>query len=141
MGSPFLANVLASYCRALRATGRLRDAVAVGTESSDLWEQIVKANPSANHGAKITFSNFVLTNALIRGDDPKRALVVAQRAVKGLGRLVGVNVDVPEKLQDIPALVRAATGNKNLPGSPWVAVNLQGELDDLVRGLSRRVLC
>lgn len=68
MGSPFLANVLASYCRALRAAGRLTDAVAVGTESSDLWEQIVKANPSANHGAKITFNKFALTNTLIRGD-------------------------------------------------------------------------
>jgi len=130
MGSPFLANVLASYCRALRATGRLTDADAVGTESSDLWEQIVKANPSANHGAKITFSNFALTNALIRGDvscprkhpkhrlfmflyqDPKCALLVAQQAVKGLRRLVGVNVDVTEKLRDIPTLVRAATENR-----------------------------
>jgi hypothetical protein len=101
MGSAFLANVLASYCR---ATGRLTDAVAVGTESSDLWEQIIRANPSANHVGKITFNNFALTNALIREDvsylrkhpkhrflifpyqDPKRALVVAQQAVKGLGR-------------------------------------------------------
>jgi len=72
--------------------------------------------------------------------DPQRALVVAQQAIEGLSRLVGVNVDVPKKLQDIPTLVRAATENKSLPGSPWVAANLQGELDDLIKGLSRCVL-
>lgn len=67
-GSAFLANLLASYCRTLRAAGRLADAVAAGTESSELWEQILKADPVGNFGAKIAFSKFALTNALIRAD-------------------------------------------------------------------------
>lgn len=66
--SAFLANLLASYCRALRTAGRLDDAVTTGTESSELWEDVLQKDPLANHGAKIAFCNFALANALIRRD-------------------------------------------------------------------------
>jgi len=66
--------------------------------------------------------------------------VTARQAVKELGRLMGVDPEVPHKLQDVPSLVRAATSAKSLPGSPWVVANMQGELDDLVAAVSRCVL-
>jgi hypothetical protein len=68
------------------------------------------------------------------------ALVTAQQAVKELGRLMEVNLEVPQRLQDVPSFVRAATNTKNLPGSPWVVANMQGELDDLMTAVSRCVV-
>lgn len=65
-GSAFLANLLASYCRALRTVGRLDDAITTGNESSKLWEEVFQKDPLVNYGTKIAFSNFALANALIR---------------------------------------------------------------------------
>ena len=53
---------------------------------------------------------------------------------------MGVDLEVPHKLRDVPSFVRAATSAKNLPGSPWVVANMQGELDDLVTAVARCVL-
>lgn len=51
-----------------------------------------------------------------------------------------VDVNVPQNLQDIPSIVQAATGIRDLPGSPWVIANLRGELDELTTIVSRCVL-
>jgi tetratricopeptide (TPR) repeat protein len=67
-GTAFLANLLASYSRALRTAGRVDVAVSIGTESSKLWEEVFQNDPVAIYGTKIAFSNFALANALVRRD-------------------------------------------------------------------------
>jgi hypothetical protein len=44
-----------------------------------------------------------------------------------------IDIKVPQKLQDISPLVRAAIGTRDFLGSPWVVANLHGELNDLIR--------
>lgn len=53
---------------------------------------------------------------------------------------MGVDLEVPQKLRDVPSFVRTATSTRSLPGSLWVVANMQGELDDLVKAVSQCVL-